>query len=53
LECEFLLKAQSEFSEPRIRINTDVADSKTLNWSEKAAWDELANYYMRFMKPNS
>ena len=45
LKCEFVLKAQSDFSEPLIRINTDVADDGTLNWSEKIAWDELAEYY--------
>ena len=50
LKCEFVLKAQSDFSEPRIRINTDVADTKALDWSEKAAWDELADYYTRLMK---
>jgi UDP-glucose 4-epimerase len=52
LQCEFVLKAQSEFSEPLIRINTDAADRETLNWSEKTAWDELADYYMRLMKTN-
>jgi UDP-glucose 4-epimerase len=49
LKCAFELKAQSDFSEPRIRINTDVADVKTLDWSEKVAWDELADYYRRQM----
>jgi UDP-glucose 4-epimerase len=49
LNCEFILKSQTEFSEPRIRINTDVADTGTLDWSETAAWDELANYYTELM----
>jgi nucleoside-diphosphate-sugar epimerase len=50
LKCEYVLKEQSDFSEPRIRINTDVADTKALGWSEKTAWDELADYYTRLMK---
>jgi nucleoside-diphosphate-sugar epimerase len=50
LQCEFVLKAQSEFAEPRIRINTEVVDGEALSWSEKTAWDEFADYYMRLMK---
>jgi UDP-glucose 4-epimerase len=49
LKCEFVLKPQTEFSEPRIRINTDVADTGILDWNETAAWDELANYYTELM----
>ncbi len=49
LKCEFALEAQTEFSEPRIRINTDVADAVALNWSETSAWDDLANYYSQLM----
>jgi UDP-glucose 4-epimerase len=48
-KCEFVLKPQTEFSEPRIRINTDVADTGILDWNETAAWDELANYYAELM----
>jgi UDP-glucose 4-epimerase len=50
LNCEFVLKPQTEFSEPRIRINTNVADTGTLDWSETVAWDELANYYTELMR---
>jgi UDP-glucose 4-epimerase len=53
LQCEFVLKEQSEFTEPRIRINIDAPDGNALNWSEKAAWDELADYYLRLMKTNA
>jgi UDP-glucose 4-epimerase len=49
LRCEFVLKPQTEFSEPRIRINTDVADTGILDWNATAAWDELANYYAELM----
>jgi len=49
LECKLDLRPQSDFSEPRIRINTDVPDTEALNWSEKDAWDELADYYAHLM----
>ncbi len=53
LKCEVELKAQSDFSEPRIRINTDMADGGALNWSEKVAWDEMAEFYSRLMSRSS
>jgi len=53
LECELELKVQTDFSEPLIRINIDVADSKALNWSERGAWDELAVYYQQMMTRSS
>jgi hypothetical protein len=28
LKCEFVLKEQTEFSEPRVRINVDIPDTK-------------------------
>lgn len=43
VECELDLKAQTDYSEPRIRINTDVASA--IDWNEKTAWEELAGYY--------
>jgi UDP-glucose 4-epimerase len=47
LKCDFVLKEQKEFSEPLIRINTDVTDGNNLNWNEEIAWDEFADYYAR------
>jgi len=44
-QCEFSLKRQTEYPEPRVRINTDLVDAELLRWSETAAWDELAAYY--------
>jgi nucleoside-diphosphate-sugar epimerase len=38
---------QTEFPEPPIRINTDVAFELESNWDERTAWDELAHYYAR------
>ena len=36
---------QVDFSEPQIRINTDVMHHIERDWNEHAAWDELAAYY--------
>ena len=44
-KCDFVLKNQTEFSEPRTRINTNYCDAGILDWSETAAWDKLAAYY--------
>jgi hypothetical protein len=38
---------QTQFPEPPIRINTDVAVELESNWDERTAWDELAHYYAR------
>ncbi|HEY2589100.1 MAG TPA: NAD(P)-dependent oxidoreductase [Tepidisphaeraceae bacterium] len=45
LACEVELKDQTQFAEPRVRINTDPPDGNALGWNEAAAWDELADYY--------
>jgi UDP-glucose 4-epimerase len=50
LECELELKLQTDFSEPMIRINTDVVDTKALGWDDSKAWDDLATYYARLMR---
>ena len=47
LPCPVELKKQTDFSEPRVRINTDVLDADALGWDESAAWDDLAAYYQR------
>lgn len=47
LPCELVLNTQTQFDEPRVRINTDLPDSAALAWDERAAWDELADYYRR------
>lgn len=45
LPCDFELGVQTEFAEPKVRINTDLLQPERLHWSESAAWDELAAYY--------
>jgi hypothetical protein len=47
LPCLVELKQQSDFPEPRIRINTDVLDASTLGWSESAAWDDFTRFYQQ------
>jgi UDP-glucose 4-epimerase len=45
LPCPLALLEQQDFSEPRVRINTDRVDISKLGWSESAAWDAEANFY--------
>lgn len=45
LACPVGLGKQTEFPEPRVRINTDVPDTAALGWDESRAWDEFAEYY--------
>ncbi len=47
LPCMVELKKQVEFSEPRVRINTDPVDVDIVGWNESDAWDEIAQYYQR------
>jgi len=45
LECA----EQTEFPEPRIRVNTDALRAADLDWSEADFWDATANYYARLL----
>ncbi len=45
LDAAVQLAEQTDFSEPRIRINTDPARALVAGWDEAAAWDALAEYY--------
>ena len=47
LPCDVRLQRQTDFAEPRVRINTDPLDAAQLAWNETRAWDELAEYYER------
>ena len=46
IPCPLELKQQTDFAEPRVRLNTDALDSAALGWDEARAWDELAAYYL-------
>lgn len=50
LPCELELKQQTDFAEPRIRINTDPLDGARLGWDETQAWDQLAGYYRHLIE---
>ena len=50
LPCDLELKRQTEFPEPRVRINTDVPDARQLGWDESAAWDDVARYYTELLR---
>lgn len=45
LACDLELAQQTDFPEPRVRINTDLPDAKAFRWDEGRAWDEIAAYY--------
>jgi nucleoside-diphosphate-sugar epimerase len=47
LPCEVELKVQTKFTEPRMRVNTDPADTLVSNWDEKSAWDSVGEYYRK------
>lgn len=49
IPCKIEILEQTDFSEPLIRLNTDSISEAS--WNEKAAWDELANYYTTQIKP--
>jgi nucleoside-diphosphate-sugar epimerase len=49
LKCAIETKAQTDFSEPRLRINRDVAAAAVQDFNEQRAWDELADYYRHLM----
>lgn len=51
LPCLFKLGEQTDFSEPKVRLNTDLIQGKKLGWCETQAWDELANYYQTLYQP--
>jgi UDP-glucose 4-epimerase len=51
IPCELDLKRQTEFSEPRVRINTDLIEGSAWGWDEAAAWNGIATYYDTLLRP--
>jgi UDP-glucose 4-epimerase len=47
MPCPLTLLEQQDFSEPRVRINTDRVDVSKFSWSERAAWDAEVEFYNR------
>ncbi|MFA6598817.1 MAG: NAD(P)-dependent oxidoreductase [Ignavibacteriaceae bacterium] len=50
IACDLELRQQTEFLEPKIRINSESASELIPNWNEEKAWDELAEYYKNNLK---
>lgn len=48
--CDFELGVQTDFFEPLKRVNTDLALQMFPQFSEQAAWDELAGFYRRIFE---
>lgn len=44
-ECRTRLLPQADFSQPMVRINTDIAIQYAPDWDEQAAWDSYAKAY--------
>lgn len=53
MDCSVELPQQHEFTEPRVRLNTDPVDAEDLGWDEGLAWDELADYYRDHYSPRA
>jgi len=45
-DCRVDLAEQTDFPEPRVRVNTDVPDTEELGWNEADAWDSMARWYV-------
>jgi nucleoside-diphosphate-sugar epimerase len=45
IPCPFVLKNQTEFLEPKVRVNTDILNWNDLNFNEEEAWEEIACWY--------
>jgi nucleoside-diphosphate-sugar epimerase len=52
LACALDLAEQTEFPEPKVRVNTDRLDAARLGWDEGEAWDVLAAYYNEYYRLN-
>lgn len=50
--CEFELKAQTAFPEPRMRINTDFPEAELASFDEAGAWDAIAEHYLALTRPS-
>jgi nucleoside-diphosphate-sugar epimerase len=45
LKCELILGTQTDFSEPRQRLNTQPVAAQFPAWSETKAWDAFVKFY--------
>lgn len=49
LDCALQLEKQTDFAEPAVRINTDLAAPADPEWDEALAWDAMGAYYRRLL----
>jgi nucleoside-diphosphate-sugar epimerase len=49
IPCQFEVADQTDFSEPLKRYNYQPADKYVEEWDEPMAWDELAEYYKKYV----
>ena len=45
MDCRLLMRPQTEFPEPFIRINTQPAAVTNPDWCESEAWDSMVRFY--------
>lgn len=45
IACPLDIQKQTEFLEPKMRVNQDRYNPLAIEWNESHAWDELALYY--------
>ncbi|MGA6983364.1 MAG: NAD(P)-dependent oxidoreductase [Candidatus Sulfotelmatobacter sp.] len=45
IPCEVSVGKQSDFTEPLMRVNTQLLPLPKERWNETGAWDQLASYY--------
>lgn len=53
LPCPFSVEAQTQFPEPKERVNTDPLDTTELKWDEGHSWDATAQWYRETMTEDS
>ena len=46
LACRLGFSEQTDFAEPRVRINVHPVDARALSFNEVEAWDAVARYYV-------
>lgn len=48
VDCPVGFQNQEEFPEDRIRVNNDPLDVDKLDWDEENAWNNIAEFYLRY-----
>ena len=48
VQTPVVLVPQTEFLDPKVRINSNIPDIKKLGWDEEKAWDEVGDFYIKY-----